>query len=68
MRLAIEAVDDLARVVERLTRRVEVLEAARQPEDDAGGPGVGGCSRRRGAGPASVQLETEASVTGRGQE
>ena len=37
MRLAIEAVDDLARLVERLTRRVEVLEAARQPEDDAGG-------------------------------
>ena len=36
MRLAIEAVDDLARLVERLTRRVEALEAARQPEDDAG--------------------------------
>ena len=40
MRLAIEAVDDLARVVERLTRRVEVLEAARQPEDDAEGRGL----------------------------
>ena len=39
MRLAIEAVDDLARLVERLTRRVEALEAARQPEDDAGRPG-----------------------------
>ena len=36
MRLAIEAVDDLARLVERLTRRVETLEAARQPEDDVG--------------------------------
>ena len=36
MRLAVEAVDDLARLVERLTRRVEVLEAARQPEDDVG--------------------------------
>ena len=35
MRLAIEAVDDLARLLERLTRRVEVLEAARQSEDDA---------------------------------
>ena len=35
MRLAIEAVDDLTRLVERLTRRVEALEAARQPEDDA---------------------------------
>ena len=36
MRLAIEAVDDLARLVERLTRRVETLEAARQPADDVG--------------------------------
>ena len=36
MRLAIEAVDDLARLVERLTRCVEALEAARQPEDDVG--------------------------------
>ena len=36
MRLAVEAVDDLARLVERLTRRVEALEAARQPEDDVG--------------------------------
>ena len=50
MRLAIEAVDDLARLVEHLTRRVEPLEAARQPEDavghqavdvpDAGGRGL----------------------------
>ena len=37
MRLAIEAVDDLARLVERLTRRVEALEAAQKPEDNAGG-------------------------------
>ena len=36
MRLAIEAVDDLGRLVEHLTRRVEALEAARQPEDDVG--------------------------------
>ena len=36
IRLAIEAVDDLARLVERLTRRVDALEAAREPEDDAG--------------------------------
>ena len=36
MRLAIEAVDDLARLVERLTRRVEVLEAAQKSEDVAG--------------------------------
>ncbi len=35
-RLAIEAVDDLARLVECLTRRVEALEAAQQPEDNAG--------------------------------
>ncbi len=33
IRLAIEAVDDLARLVERLTRRVEALEAAQTPED-----------------------------------
>ena len=37
MRLAIEAVDDLARLVERLTRRVEALEAAQKSEDVAGG-------------------------------
>ena len=37
VRLAIEAVDDLARLVERLTRRVEALEAAQKPEDDAVG-------------------------------
>ena len=37
MRLAIEAVDDLARLVERLTRRVDALEAAQKPADDAGG-------------------------------
>ena len=34
IRLAIEAVDDLARLVERLTRRVEALEAAREQEED----------------------------------
>ena len=37
IRLAIEAVDDLARLVEHLTRRVEVLEAAQTPEDAAVG-------------------------------
>ena len=37
IRLAIEAVDDLARLVERLTRRVEALEAAQTREDAAGG-------------------------------
>ena len=36
IRLAIEAVDDLAGLVERLTRRVEALEAAQKPEDAAG--------------------------------
>ena len=36
MRLAIEAVDDLGRLVNRLEQRVEALEAARQPEDDVG--------------------------------
>ncbi len=33
-------VDELARLVERLTRRVEALEAAQKPEDDAGGRGL----------------------------
>ena len=36
MRLAIEAVDDLAGRVERLTRRVEALEAAQTPKVAAG--------------------------------
>ena len=36
MRLAIEAVDDLAGQVERLTRRVEALEAAQTPKVAAG--------------------------------
>ena len=36
IRLAIDAVDDLARLVERLTRRMDALEATREPEDDAG--------------------------------
>ena len=60
MRLAIEAVDDLAGQVGRLTGRVEALEAAQTPEDTAGDQ-AGGCARRRGPGPASVQLEAEAS-------
>ena len=41
MRLAIEAVDDLARLVERLTRRVEALEAAQQVRRRRRGPRVG---------------------------
>ena len=36
IRLAIEAVDDLARLVERLTRRVEALETAQTPDDATG--------------------------------
>ena len=68
IRLAIEAVDDLARLVESLTRRVEALEAAQKPEDNAGGQEVGGYARRRGAGPASVRLEAKASAAGRGKE
>ena len=36
IRLAFEAVDDLAGLVERLTRRVEALEAAQTPEDPTG--------------------------------
>ena len=36
MRLAIEAVDELATLVESLTRRVEALEAAQSPDGAAG--------------------------------
>ena len=50
MRLAIEAVDDLARLVEHLTRRVEALEAARQPEDDVGGQASAGAPDAEGRG------------------
>ena len=55
MRLAIEAVDDLARLV-------ETLEAARQPEDDVGDQ-TANAPRVRGPGSASVQLEAEALST-----
>ena len=37
IRVALEAVHELAALVEHLTQRVEALEAARKPEDDAGG-------------------------------
>ena len=37
IRLAIEAVDELATLVESLTQRVEALEAAQTPKDAAGG-------------------------------
>ncbi len=37
IRLAIEAMDDLARLVERLTCRVEALETAETPKDTAAG-------------------------------
>ena len=66
MRLALEAVHELAALVESLTQRVDALEAAQKPADDAGGPGIGGCARRRGPEAASVRLEAEASVAGRG--
>ena len=48
IRLALETVHELATLAESLTQRVEVLEAAQKPEDDAGGresadaPDVGG--------------------------
>ena len=37
IRLAIDGVDDLARLVEELTRRVEALEAAQRENNDSGG-------------------------------
>ena len=36
IQVALEAVHELATLVESLTQRVEALEAARQPEDDVG--------------------------------
>ena len=44
IRVALEAVHELAALVEHLTERVAALEAAQKPEDDAGGQGVGGCA------------------------
>ena len=66
IRVALEAVHELAALVDHLTERVEALEAAQKPEDDAGGPAE--AARRWGAGTASVRLEAEASATGRGKE
>ena len=37
IQVALEAVHELAALVEHLTQRVEALEAAQKPEDDAGG-------------------------------
>ena len=68
IQVALEAVHELAALVEHLTERVEALEAAQKPEDEARGQKVGGCARRRGLGSASVQLEAEASAAGRGKE
>ena len=69
IRLAIEAVDDLARLVERLTRRVEALEAAQQPEDDAGGQEESAdAPDAEGRGLHLFNWKPEASVAGRGKE
>ena len=68
IQVALEAVHELAALAESLTQRVEALEAAQKPADDAVGQEVGGCARRRGSGSASVRLEAEASVAGRGKE
>ena len=62
IRLAIGAVDDLARLVERLTRRVEALEAAREQEGDAGGREAD-APDAEGRGLRLFQLEAEASAT-----
>ena len=37
IQVALEVADELATLVEHLTQRVEALEAAQKPEDDAGG-------------------------------
>ena len=68
IQVALEVADELAALVEHLTQRVEALEAAQKARRRRRGPGAGGCARVGGAGPASVQLEAEASATGRGKE
>ena len=51
MRLAIEAVDDLARLVEHLTQRVAALEAAQKAEDEARGQEPADAPDAGGRGP-----------------
>ena len=46
IQVAFEVADELAALVESLTQRVEAMEAAQKPEDEAGGQEVGGCARR----------------------
>ena len=48
---AIKGVDELRRLVGELTKRVEALEAAQQPEDDAEGRGLGLFGRWRSPRP-----------------
>ena len=64
IQVALEVADELATLVESLTQRVEALEAAQKPEDDAGGQELADAPQRWEAGAASVQLEAEASVAG----
>ena len=68
IRVALEAMHELAALVESLTERVEALEAAQKPEDEARGQESADAARRRGPRPASVRLEAEASAAGRGKE
>ena len=64
IQVALEVAHELAALVESLTQRVEALEAAQKPEDDAVGQESADGARRRGSGPASVELEAKASVAG----
>ena len=48
IRLAIDAVDDLSRLVDGLSRRVEALEAAQKAEDDAEDQAADADTKERG--------------------
>ena len=50
IQVALEAVHELAALVEHLTERVSALEAAQKPEDDAGGQGSADAPDAEGRG------------------
>ena len=68
IQVALEVANELATLVESLTQRVETLESAQKPEDDAVGQVLAEAPDAEGRGSAYVQLEAEASATLRGRE
>ena len=68
IQVALEAAHELAALVESLTQRVEALEAAQKPEDDAISQESANAPDAEGRGLRLFKLEAEASVAGRGKE